>query len=72
MMVGSKLKSPKKSKSNFGAAILEVNNLSLKSLDPFGTSLKNITFNLRAGEVMGARPQSFAELLKLGKRTFMA
>jgi simple sugar transport system ATP-binding protein len=51
--VGSKLKSPKKSKSNFGAAILEVNNLSLKSLDPFGTSLKNITFNLRAGEVMG-------------------
>ena len=53
MMVGSKLKSPKKSKANFGAPILEVNNLSLKSSDPFGTALKNISFNLRAGEVMG-------------------
>ena len=31
MMVGSKLKSPKKSKANFGAPILEVSNLSLKS-----------------------------------------
>ena len=53
MMVGSKLKSPKKSKANFGMPVLEVDELTLKSLDPFGTSLKNVSFNLRSGEVMG-------------------
>lgn len=53
MMVGSKLKSLKKSDPHLGEPILEVNDLSLKSLDPFGTSLKNITFNLCAGEVLG-------------------
>jgi simple sugar transport system ATP-binding protein len=53
MMVGSKLKTPKKSATKFGLPLLVVEDMSLKSLDPFGTSLKNITFNLRAGEVMG-------------------
>ena len=53
MMVGSKLKSLKRSARHLGEPILEVNDLSLKSLDPFGTSLKNVTFNLRAGEVLG-------------------
>ena len=53
MMVGAKLKTPKKSKTKFGNALLVADNLSVKSLDPFGTSLKNISFRLRAGEVMG-------------------
>jgi len=53
MMVGAKLKTPKKSATKFGAPLLVVENMSQKSIDPFGTSLKNITFNLRAGEVMG-------------------
>ncbi|MGY9052955.1 MAG: ABC transporter ATP-binding protein, partial [Rhodobacterales bacterium] len=53
MMVGSKLKTPQKTVTNFGLPLLIIKNLSLKSTDPFGTSLKNITFNIRAGEVMG-------------------
>lgn len=53
MMVGAKLMTPKKSKTTFGDVLLAVDGMSLKSLDPFGTSLKNITLNLRAGEVMG-------------------
>jgi ABC-type uncharacterized transport system ATPase subunit len=53
MMVGSKLKTPKKSKTDFGQPVLVAKDLSLKSSDPFGTSLKDINFNLRAGEVMG-------------------
>jgi simple sugar transport system ATP-binding protein len=53
MMVGAKLKTPKKSKTTFGKILLAAKDLSLKSLDPFGTSLKNINFSLRAGEVMG-------------------
>jgi len=40
MMVGAKLKTPKKSKTKFGADLLTVTNMSKKSLDPFGTSLK--------------------------------
>lgn len=53
MMVGAKLKTPKKSKTKFGADLLTVTNMSKKSLDPFGTSLNDISFTLRAGEVMG-------------------
>ena len=53
MMVGAKLKTPKKSKTTFGKTLLAAKDLSLKSVDPFGTSLKNINFKLRAGEVMG-------------------
>jgi simple sugar transport system ATP-binding protein len=53
MMVGAKLKTPKKSDTMFGKTLLAAKDMSLKSLDPFGTSLKNINFNLRAGEVMG-------------------
>jgi ABC-type uncharacterized transport system ATPase subunit len=53
MMVGAKLKTPTKSKTTFGETLLAADDMSLKSLDPFGTSLKNINFDLRAGEVMG-------------------
>ena len=53
MMVGAKLKTPKKSKTTFGDTLLAADGLSLKSQDPFGTSLKDINFSLRAGEVMG-------------------
>ncbi len=53
MMVGSKLRTPKKHNTKHGAALLELHNLWLKSSDPFGTSLKEITFDLREGEVLG-------------------
>ena len=53
MMVGSKLKTPQKTITNFGLPLLTVKDLSLRSTDPFGTSLKDITFTIRAGEVMG-------------------
>lgn len=53
MMVGSKLKTPQKTITNFGLPLLIVKDLSLRSTDPFGISLKDITFTIRAGEVMG-------------------
>jgi simple sugar transport system ATP-binding protein len=53
MMVGSKLRTPKKHYTRHGAALLELHNLWLESKDPFGTSLKEITFNLHEGEVLG-------------------
>ena len=53
MMVGAKLRTPKKHNTKHGAALLELHNLWLKSKDPFGTSLKEITFNLHEGEVLG-------------------
>lgn len=53
MMVGATLATPKKASTTLGDAVLSVNNLSLPSSDPFGTSLKNISFSLRAGEVLG-------------------
>ena len=53
MMVGAKLKTPKKRNTKHGAALLELHNLWLQSKDPFGTSLKEITFDLHEGEVLG-------------------
>ncbi len=53
MMVGETLRTPKKHYTRHGAALLEVHNMWLQSSDPFGTSLKEITFNLHEGEVLG-------------------
>jgi len=53
MMVGETLRTPKKHYTRHGAALLELHNLWLQSKDPFGTNLKEITFNLHEGEVMG-------------------
>ena len=53
MMVGAELKVPEKAKTEFGDTLLSIETLSLPSSDPFGTSLKDICFQLRAGEVMG-------------------
>ncbi len=53
MMVGETLRTPKKHYTRHGAALLELHNLWLQSKDPFGTSLKEITFNLHEGEVLG-------------------
>ena len=53
MMVGMTLNSPKKTDFEPGEPILELTGMSLKSSDPFGTSLKDINLSLRRGEVMG-------------------
>ncbi len=53
MMVGAKLATPKKTEVTLGEPVLELDGLNLKSDDPFGVSLKEITFKVRAGEVLG-------------------
>lgn len=53
MMVGAKLKNPIKRDTKHGPALLELDNLWLKSKDPFGTSLKEVTFCLHEGEILG-------------------
>jgi simple sugar transport system ATP-binding protein len=53
MMVGMTLNSPKKTDFNPGETVLELRNMSLQSSDPFGTSLRGISMDLRKGEVMG-------------------
>ncbi|PIB26189.1 ABC transporter [Amylibacter kogurei] len=53
MMVGAKLQTPKKAATELGQPLLKLENLSLQSKDPFGTSLRDISFILRAGEVLG-------------------
>ncbi len=53
MMIGGELSMPTAREFTPGDTLLELNNLSLASLDPFGTSLTNVSLTLRAGEVMG-------------------
>ncbi|TVP72593.1 MAG: ABC transporter ATP-binding protein [Rhodobacteraceae bacterium] len=53
LMVGQVLTPPERPAKPKGAALLQVTNLSLTSNNPFGTSLKNISFTLHAGEVLG-------------------
>ncbi len=53
MMVGTKFASPKKSKKKHGDVILSGEAINLKSLDPFGTDLRDLSFDLHAGEVLG-------------------
>ena len=53
MMVGMELALPKKSAVDFGSARLTVSNLSLPADDPFGVSLHDISFTVRAGEILG-------------------
>lgn len=53
MMVGAELSLPQKSDTAFGKARLAVNTLSLASDDPFGVSLKNVSFAVRGGEILG-------------------
>ena len=53
MMVGSKLHRPSREQTEPGEVMLKVTNLSLKSPSAFGTALKDISFEVRAGEVLG-------------------
>ena len=53
LMVGAVLTPPERSGGALGAVALEVNGLSAKSPNPFGTSLKDIRFSVQAGEILG-------------------
>ena len=53
MMVGQTLETPTRSEGNFGDMALELTNLSVKSSNPFGTSLKNVNMKVRKGEILG-------------------
>jgi len=53
MMVGTTLTIPQKTDFHPGPVLLEVTDLALPSSDPFGTSLRDVTFSLHAGEVLG-------------------
>jgi len=53
MMVGASFANPIKSSRTIGETILSVNALSSSSQDQFGTSLKSINIDLKAGEILG-------------------
>ncbi|QDC10702.1 ABC transporter ATP-binding protein [Oceanicola sp. D3] len=53
MMVGSALHRPERELTPSGEIALEVTSLSVKSANPFGTSLKNVSLMVRKGEVLG-------------------
>ncbi|MEE9452809.1 MAG: ABC transporter ATP-binding protein [Paracoccaceae bacterium] len=53
MMIGGELAVPKLRAFNPGKTLLELDNLTLSSYDPFGTNLAKISIKLRAGEVLG-------------------
>ncbi len=53
MMIGGELAMPSAREFTPGEVLLELDGLALASLDPFGTSLENVSLQLRAGEVLG-------------------
>ena len=53
MMVGSTIKAPEKLNKPAGRVMLNVNKICCVSKSQFGTSLTNVTFDLRQGEILG-------------------
>ncbi len=53
MMVGESLHIPTRAKRDLGEVVLHLDGLSLPPSSSFGTSLKDISLELRAGEVLG-------------------
>ena len=53
MMVGDTLQTPTRTTEKSGEVVLDVSGLSLDPTNPFGTTLKNIHFTVRAGEILG-------------------
>ncbi|MEM9708245.1 MAG: ABC transporter ATP-binding protein [Pseudomonadota bacterium] len=53
MMVGSLLKTPERRDTMVGKPALEVDGLSIKAMDAFGTALKDVAFQVRQGEILG-------------------
>ncbi len=53
MMVGTSLMTPTREASDLGEVALEVAGLTVPSASPFGTTLKDVTFSVRKGEILG-------------------
>ncbi len=53
MMVGSSIQIPQQKKRQTGKILLSVKNICSKSVSQFGTSLSNLNFDLKAGEILG-------------------
>ncbi|MDA5556571.1 ABC transporter ATP-binding protein [Shimia sp. MMG029] len=53
MMVGDTLQTPTRTTEKAGDVVLDVSGLSIEPSNPFGTTLKNIHFTVRAGEILG-------------------
>jgi len=53
MMVGQTLHTPSRSSTELGDVAIELDNLSVRSGSQFGTSLKDISFSVQAGEILG-------------------
>jgi len=53
MMVGTVLHNPNRQPAEPGEIVLDVSGLSVKPSTPFGKTLKNLHFTVRAGEVLG-------------------
>ncbi len=53
MMVGSSLMIPQRAATGRGAVVLQVDRLNLPSANPFGTSLRDVSLQVRAGEILG-------------------
>ncbi len=53
MMVGSSLMTPSRDTADFGGVSLEVTGLTVASSSQFGTTLKDVTFSVRKGEILG-------------------
>ena len=53
MMVGASLKTTKADRVDLGDVAFEISNLSLPPQSAFGTSLRNISFQLHKGEILG-------------------
>ncbi|MCG6901144.1 MAG: ABC transporter ATP-binding protein [Rhodobacter sp.] len=53
MMVGQELHTPSRASREPGKVVLDMAALSVASANPFGTSLRNVTMQVHAGEVLG-------------------
>lgn len=53
LMVGSTLHTPERRQADLGDVLVELRDLSLPAATPFGTSLRDVSLGVRAGEVMG-------------------
>jgi ABC-type uncharacterized transport system ATPase subunit len=53
MMVGKSLSQPARAETEAGEVLLTVSGLTLEPASPFGTPLRHIGFEVRAGEVLG-------------------
>ena len=53
LMVGQELRMPARATAEPGPVVLELEGLSVASASPFGTALKDVTLDVRRGEVLG-------------------